>query len=395
MKSFRNVVLTAFFAFPTGSACFSQPSYDRSRLTDLFQNDDYESAIELLRSLPQAASNPQYQSDLGYALYMNREFAEAKTVFNAIFQQEAGNIRANLFLARINEELGRPDSALFHYNQLTRLAPYNFRHWQKATQLYSDLGFYDSALVCVQNGFRLNQASGPLAVQYANALVRLKQPAPADSVITAFLSRDSSNREVIAKKTDLAFRKPDYPQVIRWAEKLLNDSADLTVPYINLAYSYLNMDSIDRSIWVCEWLIGKNKAYPQILYCAALAYGRKKDFVKSNEYLDKCIELSIQKEALTYFNAKSDNYEEMKLYKQASAYHDTAYYIFHAPLDLYYTGRLYDKYLKNPVKAAYYYRQFIARRKRPASNEEARIFQYIEMYLQEQPGKKGAVREKR
>jgi|GEM_PF-778696 len=383
MKPVKFLFFTASFVVLITTSCISQQSYDRTRLTDFFQSDDYESAVNWLNSLNDLAGNLIYQSDLAYALYMNGSYEQAKTAFFPVIASEPGNLKANLYLARANEGLERPDSALFYYLQLTRLMPRNYRYWQKSTQLYTDMAAYDSALQCVHAGYGFNPGSPALAVQYANALVRLKKADRADSLISAFLLRDTTSKEVIAKKIDLVSKKPDHKQVIFWGEKLLRDSADLTVPFVSLAYSYLNSDSIDRSIYVCEWLISKNKAISPVLYCAALAYAKKKDFITSNEYLDKCLGLSIQKEATQYFNAKSDNYEEMKQYKTAANYHDTSYYIFQTPLDLYYAGRLYDKYLNNPSKAAAYYKQFLAKRKRPATADEMRIFEYINAYLEE------------
>lgn len=383
MISAKSLFLTVSLVVFTAVSGFSQQSYDRSRLTDLFQSDDYEGAIAWLNSLESLTGNLQYQADLGYALFMNGNYEQSKTAFFPVIGREPGNLKANLYLARANEELERPDSALYYYQQLNRLAPRNFRYWQKTTQLYTDMALYDSALLSVQKGFVSNPGSPVLAVQYANALVRMKKSERADSVISAFLLRDSSSRDVIAKKIDLVAKKPDHKQVIYWGAKLLRDSVDLTLPFISLAYSYLNSDSIDRSIYVCEWLISKNRAIPPVLYCAALAYAKKKDYVKSNEYLDKCLELSILKEATQYFHAKSDNYEEMKQYRKAASYHDTSYYIFQMPLDLYYAGRLYDKYLNNPTKAAAYYKQFLIKRKHPATADEMRIFEYINVYLEE------------
>jgi tetratricopeptide (TPR) repeat protein len=376
------VIFSAFICSPP--AAIAQASYDRNHLTDLFQNDDYDEAISFLSSLPGQSGNPQYETDLGYALFMSGNYANARTAFQAVARVQPSNIKAQLYLAKANEELDLPDSALYHYLRLTNLAPGNYRHWQKATQLYIDKAMYDSAMECVKKGYAYNPSSGFLAVQFANVLIRLKKADEADSLITRFLQRDSSNREVIAKKVDLAYRKPDHRQVIRWGEQLLRDSVDMTLPYINLAYSYLNVDSFSKSIALCEWMINKNRAYPQILYCAALAHAKRKEYEASNDYLDKCIALSIQKEATMYLNAKSDNYEEMKQYRNSANYHDTSYYIFHSPPDLYYAGRIYDKYLNNPAKAASYYRQFLAKRKKPANSEEIRVFEYIDGFLKRQ-----------
>lgn len=371
--------LVLLISFPAAA----QSGYDRSHLADFFQNNDYEGAIQWLQRLEGQESSLQYQADLGYAYFMNGDFERAKSPLLNLFQQRPDNLQANLYLAQLYEEFKMPDSALYHYLRLTSLRPSNYRFWHKSAQLYSDMAFYDSALNCVQKGYALNPRSGKLLVQYANLLVRHKQPGRADSLVNSFLLVDSSNTEVIAKKIDLASKKPDHRQVIYWGEKLLADSADLLLPYVNLAYSYLNVDSIDRSAWVCEWLIGQNKTYPSVLYCAALAYAKKKEYVRSNEFLDKCLELSLQREAISYFNAKSDNFEAMKQYVRAASYHDTSYYLFRSPLDLYYAGRIYDKYLGNKSKAASYYKQFVAKRKKPLTNDEARIFQYIEAYLKE------------
>lgn len=375
-----------FFQITLLFICFSaaaQSGYDRSRLADFFQSNDYEGAIHWLQAFESQKNNLQYQADLGYAYFMSGDLENAKPPFLNLFQQKPDNLQANLYLAQVYEEFKMTDSALYYYLRLTSLRPANYRFWHKSTQLYADIALYDSALNCVQKGYAVNPHSGKLLVQYANLLVRFKQSGKADSLVNSFLLVDSSNIDVIAKKIELASKKPDHRQVIYWGEKLLADSADLLMPYVNLAYSYLNVDSIDRSAWVCEWLIGQNKAHPPVLYCAALAYAKKKDYTRSNELLDRCLELSLQKEAVTYFNAKSDNFEAMKQYRKAASYHDTSYYYFQSPLDLYYAGRIYDKYLRNKPKAATYYKQFIVKRKKPASNDEARIFQYIETYLKE------------
>ena len=162
---------------------------------------------------------------------------------------------------------------------------------------------------------------------------------------------------------------------------MLRDSADVVMPYVNLAYSYLNTDSLDKCIKLCEWLMVNNKATQSVLYCAAIAYSKKKEYKKSNELLDACLALSIQKDAVGYFNAKSDNFEAMKQYQKAISYYDTSYYIFQSPPDLYYKGRIYDKYLRNKAKARLYYQRFIDKRKNPRNSGEVKVFEYIREYL--------------
>ena len=361
----------------------AQQPYDRSPLTIFYQNQEYEQAINYLKSLPAGKETLQYKADLGYAYFMDENFTASRAEYSGIYQQQPTHKQANIYLAQLFDMMMEADSALFYYRHLTQLQPDNYRYWQNAARLFTQLKDLDSALVYIKKSNAINPRAGKVLVQYVNLLIQVKRPAPIDTLLNQFLSRDSSNKDVIAKRMDYSFNKPkpDYRTVIFWGERLLKDSADVVLPYVNLAYSYLNTDSVDKSIALCEWMLLNGKGGEQFLYCAALGYARKKNYTRSNELLDECIALNIQKEAVRYLNAKSDNYEEMKQYQMAVNYHDTAYYIFHSPFDLYYAGRLNDKYLKNKTKATAYYKQFMDKR-RPSRNEgEERVVDYIKDYL--------------
>jgi len=358
-----------------------QNGYDRTQLSLLFQNQEFEKAIGYLQANSAIGNNMQYNVDLGYAFFMSDQLEHSKKEFEAVYQRQPENRQANLYLAQIFSLIKLPDSALFYYRNLTRLQPENYRFWQKSGQLFSDLNKFDSALIYIEKAYSLNRFSGRLIVQYTNQLIRHKQYDKAEALLNNFLANDSSNQDVAVKKIEVSFNKPDYATVIFWGERLWKDSVNLVMPYVNLAYSYLYTDSLDKCIMLCEWLMDNNKATQTVLYCAALAYSKKKEYKKSNELLDACLELSIQKDAVGYFNAKSDNFEAMKQYQKAISYYDTSYYFFQSPPDLYYKGRIYDKYLKNKAKARLYYQRFIDRRKNPRNSGEVKVFDYIREYM--------------
>lgn len=366
------------------SSLMAQKNYDRSQLAVFFQNQEYEQAINYLQSVEAGDTNMQYKADLGYAYFMDEQYNESKNQFLALYQQQPVNKQANIYLGQLYSMFKKPDSALLYYLNLTQIQPANYRYWQRSAQLFTEMSKPDSALVFIRQSYQLNPKAGKVLVQYVNLLIRQKQSGKVDSLLNQFLTNDSSNQDVVIKRVDFSFKKPDYSNTIFWAERLLRDSADVVMPFVNLAYSYLNVDSIDKCIALCEWMIVENKASEPLLYCAALAFAKKKNYTKSNELLDECLKLSIQKSAVTYFNAKSDNYEEMKQYQQSIRYYDTSYYMFQSPTDLYYTGRIYDKYLKNKAKAVYYYKQFLAKRKTPLNSGELQIFNYIKEYIKPQ-----------
>lgn len=360
---------------------FGQNSYDRNQLSLFYQNQEFDKAINYLQANSPVQDNSQYNADLGYAFFMDDQLELSKKEFEAVYQQQPENRQANLYLAQLFSLKKMPDSALFYYRNLTRLQPENYRFWQRSAQLFNELNEFDSSLIYIEKAYTINPGSGRVTVQYTDQLIRHKQNDKAEILLNNFLVNDSSNQDVMIKRIDLSFKKPDYSTAIFWGERLLNDSADVVMPYVNLAYSYLNTDSLNKCIAISEWLMDNNKATQSVLYCAALAYSKKREYKKSNELLDACLALSIQKDAIGYFNAKSDNFEAMKQYQKAISYYDTSYYFFQSPPDLYYKGRIYDKYLRNKAKAKLYYQRFIDKRKNPRNSGEVKVFDYIREYL--------------
>jgi Tfp pilus assembly protein PilF len=362
----------------------AQTGYSKEKLAEYYQKQDYEDAINFLKSIEnQNEAIISFNTDMGYALFMNDQFAEAKLYFEKAFFQQPENFQATLYLAQIWAGRNKSDSSLFYYNILLKNYPGNYRFWQKAAGLNYQLGNFASALYYYRRAFSLNNRSGRIAVSIANLLMRSKNIDGADSLVSAFLERDSADEDVISKQMEISFKKSRYDTVIRWGEKLWRDSSQLSAPFVNLAYSYLNKQLYPSCLLLCDWLEYGNKANESILYCHALALGKMELYEESNEKLDECIKMSIQEDAHTYLAAKADNYESMKKFSKATQYYDTAWYIFHKPYDLYFAGRIYDKYLKNASKTTYYYRLFNKNKPAPKNNGESRVIEYVEAYLKE------------
>jgi len=108
----------------------------------------------------------------------------------------------------------------------------------------------------------------------------------------------------------------------------MEDSSLLNLPFVSLAYSYLNKEQYGECLQLCNWL--DQVIVPDRLsyIVRPWAYSKTGHYVESNEKLDLCIKMSIQEDAHTYLAAKGDNFENMKNYKEAISYYDTAWYIF-------------------------------------------------------------------
>ncbi|MES1219229.1 MAG: CDC27 family protein [Bacteroidota bacterium] len=362
----------------------AQDGYDKLKLTTYYQKQDFEGAVQYLESFSgEKGGTPSFHKDMGYALYMNDEYKEAKPNFETVLRLEPTNLEANLYLAQIFYSMGNLDSSLYFYNVLVKLNPQQYRFWQKAGNLHYRLSNYDSSFIYYQEAYRLNNRSGRIAVDLTNLFIQKKQYNSADSLINEFLSRDTLEEEVIAKKIEISFKKSVYDTAIFWGEKLWRDSSQMIQPFISLAYSYLNKEQYNTCIQLCDWLNFKNRAGQSILYCAALAYSKTGRYTESNDKLDLCLKMSIQEDAHTYLSAKGDNFENMKNYNKAISYYDTAWYIFHKPFDLYFAGRIYDKFYKNPVKATSYYKLFQKNRNQPGNTGEKRVMDYVDDFLRQ------------
>ena len=381
MRIHYKIVIAGLFVFMQTKA---QPAAERGKLLQFYQNEDYAGAIDWLSSNSGLSNDRvQYNNDLAYSYFMDDRDDEALRIFKQTYQLQPSNVMANLYMARIYGSKKELDSALFFYNNLILIQPLNYRFCQKAGLIFYEKSNLDSAAYYLTKAYSINPRSGSATIQLADVYIKQKAMPKADSLLKIFLAVDSSVKEVIAKRIDVSYKLADYATVIKWGERLWSDSVDVTLPYISLAWSYLSLDSIDKCIILSEWLTTKNKISQSLSYCAALAYAKKKDYERSNLLLDECLRQSLQDDAILYYNAKSDNYESLKQYQQAIRYYDTSYYIFQSPLDLYYTGRIYDKYFNNRAKASYYYKQFIDKRKNPRNSGEKRVFDYINAYLKQ------------
>ncbi|HEX2631099.1 MAG TPA: tetratricopeptide repeat protein, partial [Chitinophagaceae bacterium] len=234
--------------------CLSaQTGYDRNKLIAFYQDQDYGRAVEYLLPFASTAGDPvQYHNDLGYSYFMNEQPEEALRSFMTVYQLQPSNALANLYAAQIWAGRKETDSTLFYYKNLLIYQPSNYRFWQRAGQVFFTKGNYDSAKRYYQQGYQLNPRSSSLVVQYIDVLLRFRDLKKADTILQRFLAVDSTNREVIAKRIDLSFRQDKYANVIHWGERLWKDSADVSAPYIQLAFSYLTVDSLDKCITLCE-----------------------------------------------------------------------------------------------------------------------------------------------
>ncbi|MBZ4190223.1 tetratricopeptide repeat protein [Niabella beijingensis] len=364
----------------------AQASYNRDRLQQFFQNQEYEQSLAYLKTVP-APDNEQYLFDLGYACYMNEDFKQARSVFTALYQKNGSLPAPQIYLASIHNMNREPDSALFYYKNLTRLFPEQYKYWQAAAAAWYLLKKNDSAIACIRKSYELKPTAGKVVYDYCTYLSGAKQKNQAEQLIDQFLRFDTTYAPIIGKKVNLSFTAGRYSEAVAWGERLRSRDvapAELLSSYINLLFSYLNLKRPDSVISVYNWLLLQDANNESAAYGAALAFAMKKEYAVSDSLLTECIGFNIQEMAATYYRAKAGNAVAVQNYTRAVALYDTSYYLFKDLLDLYQAGSVLHRFLKNNTRATAYYKRFLQVCPHPKTDEEATITRYIKEFLSPQ-----------
>ena len=366
------------------SLCCSFSSFSMTNSDSLqyfLQIRDYDKAIEWLSAHKPENYSRNHFLTLGYCYFMNNQEKQALQHYQKVYDQEPQELQANLYLGLINQQIKEYGRALSFFRNLTVLYPSNYKYWLYTASIFHSLQFSDSSLLYTEKAYSINPKAPDAALRYCNALLLSQKRSEAIKVIDNFLRSDSTKPEVIAQKISFSDYDKKHKEVIFWGERLLRDSVKNGRALTSLAYAYLNTEQPDKCLDLYKWMEKENIGNETLTYCAALAYTQKKDYGASNRLLDECLSQNIMSAAVVYFRAKSDNYESLKQYQKALAQHDSSYYIFHKPFDLYYKGRLYDLFLNNKKQASVFYKKFLAEKQKPETPVEEKLFNYIREYI--------------
>ena len=141
------------FLLLINSECLAQ-SPDKEKINDLFQNQQFEDAIDYLKPFYlRDSGNLQILNSLGYAFYMNDNKDEARIYFQKIFDIDSNNISANQYLTNIEISDRDFDAAKTFARRLIHINPSRSSYYRVLAGIYKKNREEDSAL------FRADQIS--------------------------------------------------------------------------------------------------------------------------------------------------------------------------------------------------------------------------------------------
>ena len=357
----------------------AQPAaFDKSKVGDYFQNQQFEEAIQYLATaLRSDSNNISLLGYTGYAYYMNDNKQAAEACYQHIFDLDSNNIAALSYLVLLNTNEDREKAALFT-RRLLGLQPAKAVWWRTMGELLRRAQQPDSAMDYLTRAHELAPTDAKTIAALADVLIDKRYYPLCDSMLDAGLERDSLNINFLRLRIRSAYQAGDYPGVLIPGERLIriNEPGAVSGSLTWLALSYYNLKKYPDCIRVCEYMLNSGLEQEAIYYYEARAWAKLKEYAKSNTLLDTCLTKAISKTADWYYYDMGENYEGLKNFKMAMASYDTAYYLFKDPTMLYNCGRIAESELKNTSLARKYYSRYLAAA-HPQSPEEKRAYAYV------------------
>ncbi len=372
----RSTLFILFVTLFTASTCSGQ-SPDKEKITDLFQNQQFEDAIDYLKPFYQRDSgNLQTLNSLGYAFYMNDNRDEAKIYFQKIFDLDSNNISANQYLANI--DIGNRDYELaktFVY-RLIHINPTRSSYYRILAGIYKKNREEDSARFYYDHAYYLAPMDNKNITAYGEILINDSNYLKADSILGAGLTKDPYNINFLKLLIQSSYDSKNYGGMIAPGEKLIR-MGELQFPILSkLVFAFYSLKKYEDCIHLCKLMDSNFIAVESTYYYESMSWSKLNNLARSNELLEKCLSYAVSKTAELYYYDLARNNETMKYYQKAISNYDTAYYLFGNPFMLYNIGRMYDEHLKNYRKAKTYYSKYLIKAK-PETGEEKKLYRFV------------------
>lgn len=358
---------------------------DKDSLLLYFQQQQFQQAARYLepfsRSMP---GDHRTKALLGYAYYKGGQLTRAATCFRQLYQADSTNLTACQYLGTIHMEQGDKASALPLFCRLTELKPGVVAYEKQLASLWEAMGNLAAGCYYYQLAYADGGQDDPEIVSgLASGLITQKLFTRADSMLDASLAGDSAQGSILKARIWSAYLEKDYPKIFPMTDKLAEMGDFSLMPFLYAAIAHYQARQYQACIDICEVLIAHNLITRYVLYLQALAYKGQKRYTLSLLTLDACIGLAIDREAEDYFSTKGEIYELLNSDHEALREYDTAYYLFHNPLQLYNKAQIYDSDLKSFHTALRYYRLYRKGREDTITPAEAAARKFTSMRIRQ------------
>ena len=340
-------------------------------IDELIQNQQFQKAIVAIEALD-SLEQDYYLEKKAYCAYQLGRFPAAKQSCLRILKQDTFNIKANLFLSQIYEaELDIP-KAILHASHLLRFDSTNSSTYKKLGRLYNKANLKRLAKQYFERSLQFNSADVATLLELSDLANSEQEWEIADDYSDRILAIDSMNVRGLLAKAKSRYGQRKYADVVKYLEKT-KGKLDLT-PYFQkiLGYSYLQIDSLDQSIFILENLLYREQA-EHTYYYLAMAYGKKEEWAKSTYFYEKATEAGISKNIENYYASMAVTHKEQSNWKDAFDCYEQAFHFSNDPIHLLRKAQLAEWYYEDKSIALRQYQMCIDLNTLPEGNKNYAI----------------------
>jgi tetratricopeptide (TPR) repeat protein len=373
IRSLSAILCMLLFAINTKA----QDNIDKALLMDYFQEQQFDKAIQYLEGTVKV-QEANGLALLASAYYQSGQAAQAEKNYKLVLEKDSNHIPALQNLGNIARQQRQPAKAFTYFEKLVTLRPLNAIYYKQLGLVCEDIvGKQDSAFKYMLQSYELNQKDVTVISSLCADFIAKKEYGRADSMLKQYMLFDSTQVSIIAQVMKVSYLQKDFSTATMYGERLLSMGVADPMAAIYLAVSYYSLKKYDSCALVYDKMMALTHASPETLtYYAGLAYARMKNYEKSNQLIQECIDQAKSKSLDSYYATLADNYEQMRQFRKAISYYDTSYYLFKDPMRQYGIGRIYEQHLQDPLNAKKHYKQYVLHAK-PENKEEESIHTYV------------------
>ncbi len=325
-----------------------------------YEQQDYQSAFDLYNTCFTADSSNVFCCEkTGISAYRLGDSPSAKSIFSHLITIDTFSKTGHAQLASIYEQEKNTPKAIKHYNILKKLFPDNAYYQRKLGQQYMQANLIREAFENYSSAYKLNDKDMVALQGIAEIFLANEQYTDADSILTIGLQRDSLNVKMNQLYARSQYKQKNYNNTIASLEKI-NGRIDLS-PYFNkmLGYSYIQIDSFERSIFFLEKSLMDAGSREYAHYYLATAYENLDNQEYAIYHYKEALKEGISKNVSTYHRNLANIYNGDSNLKEAIPHYQDAYKYNDDPIILFYLARASDDYYKDKNIAMRYYKKYL------------------------------------
>lgn len=304
-------------------------------------NQLYDKAAQHLEVLLKDSSNIEVVNDLARSYYFMQDYNRAIKLLNKALQFNPYDVTANRFMANIYELQNDYESAVPYLLRLSDTLKNNSLLFRELGNIYFSQEKHDSAKIFLEKAYAFGKEIPSVVASYSAFLMKQKNYDEAEKVLYDYYQHDSLNINIIDKMINSADARSRYDTIVKLSGNYFAKTGSAVNTNALVLKAHIYSYKADTAIALGNLLLDKKVLNEKVFYFLGIAYGEKNKFDSSRYFIERAIEFGLSPNVESYWLQIAKYAERADSTALAEAYRDTAYYVFHNPVSIFWNGMMY------------------------------------------------------